>query len=563
LSAPEQEAVPLVRRPLTLPVLAPWIALFLPLFVYSIGFRYIGSGDTVPAELLPISLLENHGFDFREFVAGDLPYWFRLVRGRVVSNYPVLPGILNLPVYAAARLAHVDLYTHRFLFSMLTSSGIAALSVLFLYLALKRVCRSEKEALFFALVYAFGTTAWSVASRGLFQHGPSVLFLSIALWALYRGGGSVPIAGLALSLAVINRPTNILIALPLALYVLRYERRRFPAFMALALPAALFHAWYANAYWGSPFSSAQDVSRANFAGGFWKGLAGLLVSPSRGLFVFTPVFLFALPAAAAAFRPAPPGSRRLARYLVAGVVATIALYSLWSMWWGGHTFGYRLITEIAPLLTILVASYWPAVARSRGATAALGLCVLFSLYVHLLGAMVFPSGFNNGLDQHPERLWDLRNSELELSTRKLIRIALASSRLAAAFEPAQRMSPPATAWWRPDLEDASIPGWIDTPLDGQRVSGRLEASGWARSARGPVEVRVAISPDGLVPTVERFPRPDIQRSRPELGDCSQAGWRIMVEKPVAGAAEHALLVELRDPNGRVRRLGPIHFRWKS
>jgi hypothetical protein len=254
LSAPEQEAVPLVRRPLTLPVLAPWIALFLPLFVYSIGFRYIGSGDTVPAELLPISLLENHGFDFREFVAGDLPYWFRLVRGRVVSNYPVLPGILNLPVYTAARLARVDLYTHRFLFSMLTSSGIAALSVLFLYLALKRVCRSEKEALFFALVYAFGTTAWSVASRGLFQHGPSVLFLSIALWALYRGGGSVPIAGLALSLAVINRPTNILIALPLALYVLRYERRRFPAFMALALPAALFHAWYANAYWGSPFS---------------------------------------------------------------------------------------------------------------------------------------------------------------------------------------------------------------------------------------------------------------------------------------------------------------------
>ncbi len=549
------------RRPLALRALAPWIALFLPLFVYNVAFRYLGSGDTVPAELLPISLLEDHDFDFREFVAGDLPYWFRLVHGRVVSNYPVLPGVLNLPVYAAARLARVDLYTHRFFFSMLTSSGIAALSVLFLYLALKRVCRSEKEALFFALVYAFGTTVWSVASRGLFQHGPSVLFLSIALWALYRGGGSVPIAGLALSLAVINRPTNIVIALPLAFYVLRYERRRFPAFTALALPAALFHAWYANAYWGSPFSPAQDVSRANFAGSFWRGLSGILVSPSRGLFIFTPVFLFALPAGAAAFRPAPPGSRRLVRYLVVGAVATIAVYSFWSMWWGGHTFGYRLITEIAPLLTILVASYWPRVSRNRVAAVAFGLCLLFSLYVHLLGAIVFPSGFNNGLDEHPERLWDVRNSELELSTRKLVRIALASSRLAAAFEPAQGVSPPAPAWWRPDLEDASIPGWIDAPVDGQRISGRLEASGWARSARGPVEVRVAISPDGLVPPVERFPRPDIQRSRPELGDCSQAGWRILVEKPFAGAAGHLLLVELRDPNGRVRRLGPIPFRW--
>ncbi len=74
-------------------------------------------------------------------------------------------------------------------------------------------------------------------------------------------------------------------------------------------------------------------------------------------------------------------------------------------------------------------------------------------------------------------------------------------------------------------------------------------------------MRVAISPDGLVPPVERFSRLDIQRSRPELGDCSQAGWRIVAEKPVAGETEHALLVELRDPTGRVRRLGPIRFRW--
>ncbi len=561
MTAVKGNGVPLLRRPVPLRAIAPWIALFLPLFVYTIGFRYVGSGDTVPAELLPISLLNDHDFDFREFVAGDLPYWFRLVHGRVVSNYPVLPGILNVPVYAAARLAHVDLYRHRFFFSMLTASGIAALSVLFLYLALKRVCRSEKEALLFALIYAFGTTVWSVASRGLFQHGPSVLFLSIALWALYRGGGSIPIAGLALSLAVINRPTNVLIALPLALYVLRYERRRFAAFLALALPAALFHVWYANAYWGSPFSSAQDVSRANFAGAFGKGLAGLLVSPSRGLFVFTPVFLFALPAGAAAFRTAPPGSRRLPRYLVAGVLTTIGLYSFWTMWWGGHTFGYRLITEVAPLLTILVASYWPAVARSRAATAALGLAIVLSLYVHFLGAMVFPSGFNNGLDQHPERLWDVRDSELDLSTRKLVRITLTSSGLASRFDTAKAIPIPAAAWWRKDLDDDSIPGWIDVPIEGQRVSGRLEASGWARSPRGPVEVRAAISPEGLVPLVERFPRPDIQQALPELGDCSEAGWRIGVEKPVSGALEHILLLELRAPDGHVRRLGPVHFQW--
>ena len=549
-------------RPVRLPTLAPWIAFLLPLVVYGGGLRYLGSGDTVPTELLPISLLHDHGFDFREFVPGDLPYWFRLVRGRVVSNYPVLPGLLNLPAYAAARLLHVDLYSHRFLLSMATSSVIAALSVLFLYLALTRVCRSKAEALAFALLYAFGTTVWSVASRGLFQHGPSVLFLSIALWALLRGGGAVAVAGLALSLAVINRPTNLVLALPLALYVFRYERRRFPAFAALALPPALFQVWYANAYWGSPFSLAQDVSRGNFSRNFWKGLAGILLSPSRGLFVFSPIFLFASPSVVAAFRPADTGPRRLPRYLLAGVLVTLLVYSSWRMWWGGHTFGYRLITEVAPFLTVLIAVNWPAVSKKRLAVAAFCLCALFSFYVHFLGAIVFPSGFNNALDEHPERLWNVQNSELELSTRKLIRIA-APYWSRATFERAGRVAPPPSVWWRPDLNEDSIPGWIDAPSEDALVSGRLQASGWAKSWEGAVEVRVAISPDGLSPPVERFPRPDIQRSLPELGDCSQAGWRVSVDKPSGGAAEHVLVVEMRSPGGRVRRLPPIRFRWKK
>ncbi len=186
-----------LRRPLALSRLAPLIALFLPLFVYNVGFRYVGSGDTAPAELLPITILHGHGFDFREFAGADLPYWFRLERGRVVSSYPVLPGLANVPVYAVARLFRVDLSSHRLLLSMLSASGVAALSVLFLDLALTHVCRSEDAALFFALVYAFATTVWSVASRGAWQHGPSVLFLSIALWALLCGGGTVALAGLA------------------------------------------------------------------------------------------------------------------------------------------------------------------------------------------------------------------------------------------------------------------------------------------------------------------------------------------------------------------------------
>ena len=40
-----------LRRPVRLAALAPWIALLVPLCLYNIGFRYVGSGDTAPAEL--------------------------------------------------------------------------------------------------------------------------------------------------------------------------------------------------------------------------------------------------------------------------------------------------------------------------------------------------------------------------------------------------------------------------------------------------------------------------------------------------------------------------------
>jgi hypothetical protein len=558
------EERPLLRRPVPFARVAPWIALLLPLVIYNVGFRYVGSGDTVPAELLPISLLTDGDFDFSEFTQGGLPYWFRLVRGRVVSNYPVLPGVLNVPVYLAARVAGIDLYGHRHFLSMLTASTIAALSVLFLYLALTRFCRSEKEALFFALAYAFGTTVWSVASRGLFQHGPSVLFIGLALWALARGKGAIPIAGLVLGLAVVNRPANALIALPLAVYVLRYERRRLPGFTALALLPALFHLAYASAYWGSPFSLAQDVNPGNFAGRPVVGLAGLLVSPSRGLFVFSPFFLFALPAVTAAFRRPPPASsdfQRLPRYLLVAVAGTLVFYSFWAMWWGGHSFGYRLVTEVAPLLTVLVAVSWPTIARHRLAVGLFALCLAFSVYANFLGAMVFPSGFNNNLDLQPRRLWNVGGSELDLSTRKLVRIVAPGSSLAEALQPGSRVPPPAAAWWRPELDDDSIPGWIDGPLDGATVTGPLEVSGWAKSAAGDVEVRVAIAPDGLVPQLERRPRPDVQQAMPELGDCSRAGWRAVVTAPAPGVTEHALVIEMRAPSGRVRKLRPIRFRW--
>ena len=553
----------LLRRRLTLAMLAPWLALLLPVYVYLFGLRFQGRGDATPAELLPIAIFHGNGFDFREFAPreGTLPYWFRPVRGRIVSSYPVLPGVLNIPVYGAAKLLGVDLEARAQLLSGLTASILSALSVFFLYLALERLCRSRPVALGFALVYAFGTTAWSVASRAMFQHAPSLFFLTAGLWALLRGGRAVPWAGLALGFAVVTRPTDIAIALPLAVYVVRYERRWFFPFAALAAIPALLYAWYAAVYLGSPFASPQFVTPGDFGGPLLPGLAGLLFSPSRGLFVFSPFFLFALPAVFRTARPAADGRERLPRYLLAGIVLVILIYAKWRMWWGGSTFGYRLLTEVAPLLTIFLALSYPKLEKRRAAVALLRVAIAASFFIHFLGAMVGASGFNEALEKDPAQVWNVLNSELDLSTRKLIRSVAPGLRVPARSTRPDQVPPPVALWWRSDVNDDTIPGSLDAPREGSAVRGPLTISGWAKAPGGEVEVRVSISPDGFVAPVQRLARPDVAAAHPFLGDCSRAGFTAVVPRPAEETAFHALAVELRARDGRVRRLGPVRFRW--
>lgn len=405
--------------------LAGFATFAIPFAVYLLGFRYVGSGDTRPAELLPIALLRGRGFDLSELVdpTEKYPYWYRRIGERIVSSYPVLPGLLNTPVFIVADLAGVDLYRQRLKLSMISSSLIGSLSVFFIYLCLERLCARRRSAFFLAMVYAFGTCAWSVTSRGMWQHGPSLLFLAAALALLLRESPRTAAwSGLVLGLAVINRPPNVVLVAPLALFVLLRRKDAGSLFAALAAIPFLFHAMYAAAYLGSPFATGYwnaFPEVANFGGNPLVGLAGLLVSPSRGLFVFSPIFLFAALGAVISLRD----KRRwpIAPFLGAGTVLLVLLYSHWTTWWGGHTFGYRYLIETLPGLMIFLAIAWEErIAPSRALGVAFALCLAWSLGVHALGAYFQPSGFNQKMDEDPSVLWSLRTSEIVMSTREAL-----------------------------------------------------------------------------------------------------------------------------------------------
>ncbi|HJQ19363.1 MAG TPA: hypothetical protein VJ867_03370 [Gemmatimonadaceae bacterium] len=397
-----------------------WSALFLfalSLFVYlyNYPYRFWGAGgDTTAAELLPLAIARNHSLYFDGFEHPD-GYWYQRVNGHTVSSYPIVPGFFNIPAYAIAHWRGVLLDSpHRSLLSMVTASILTATSVAFFFLALSNLVVRRSTAIASALVYAFGTTAMSVAARGMWQHGPSLFFLTSGLWLLTVGTRiTVALSGLAFGFAVFNRPVNLLIVAPLALYVLWKHGRAFLPFCAAAAIPAILMAWYSIHYWGSVRSLGQYSASGLFSGQVGPSLAGLLFSPSRGLLVFTPLFLFSFIALFAILRH--PLREPLLAALAVGIVATIALYAKWFSWWGGTCFGYRLLTEIAPLLTIFLAAGWERFfAARRYLYPLLGIAAVVSLYTHFLGAFYAPCGS----DDH-KILWSWRGGELARCTSKL------------------------------------------------------------------------------------------------------------------------------------------------
>jgi hypothetical protein len=173
--------------------------------------------------------------------------------------------------------------------------------------------------------------------------------------------------------------------------------------------------WYGSVFGAVPLISGLNRS-VHGTGPLFSpvidGAFGLLLSPSRGLLIFSPVVLVAAGGVAAAARE---GLRRAGLWCLAAAAAQFAVYSVYAVWWGGHTYGPRYMLDILPLLVPLAAAAL-ASAHSRvwhaAALAALG----WSVAVAATGAFVYPNDRWNtdpaDVDTHHERLWSVSDAQI-------------------------------------------------------------------------------------------------------------------------------------------------------
>lgn len=331
----------------------------------------------------------------------DVSYY----KGNFYSNKPPGFPMLVAPLYSVL----VDWTGDRsldfaFLYMKIVNALFGAATIALLFWLLSTWPISRASVLFGVTAATAGTIfpAYSALANSM----PLSLLLAVVTLATVRwnqlhpdDGRARTIGLVAGSLAITTHYANLFFLFPLLAWIgIDVLRRREAMPLVLsALPLALLlaynHVAFENAFTlsYSHYVAPSHVAWEGAGGSFSpqrmpRGLYGLLLSPSRGLFVLSPIALLGVWAAVRLVR-----ERALDRvWLLAPIVSGILIVSCYALWHGGHSVGYRHILASGFVLAALGAFVFETLSRA-GRGFALALLLVSS--VSGLGSYLVQSDF--------------------------------------------------------------------------------------------------------------------------------------------------------------------------
>lgn len=398
-------------------------------------------GDSRYSLLLSESLLRGNGFTLDRYLVlpldpavypnidyDGLPYQIVRVQGHLYNLYPPGNSLLSAPLVALLNRLGIsalrgetryDFRAERFMEGLLASLVTGA-SVAVWYL-LARLFVSARLGVLLALALALGSAAYSTASRVLWSHTWEVLLLSVAVYLLARlelgrGAAHPIILATLLAWAYFSRPLSIIPLACVGLYLVLCHR---PLAWRYAAAAALWLGLFvAFSLWLYGSVLPPYYREGNFEPGVLpNALAANLVSPARGLLLFTPSLLF-VAYALIRYRSTAP-ARSLAVLASAVIGFHLVAVSCYGIWWAGSSYGPRFTTDLLPWFALLGSVALASVARAHAVrpnrpaqrleVGAGLLLVAASILMHAPGALSTAAQRWNAdvdVDEHPEMVWD-------------------------------------------------------------------------------------------------------------------------------------------------------------
>lgn len=413
---------------------------------YLTFFSPVTSAEADPHFSLIVSqsLLEN-GTLYVDAYKAEIPEQFAVYEsfqlrereGNTYYRYPLGNSILSVPVvWLVNQFADKDMLdvadNHQ------TQNLISALTVvaaLWLVYALNRAFLDRPSSLVASVLFIAGSSLISTMGSAFWSVNLLVIFELLALWLLvrYESGQSrwffAPLLGLLLFAAFFTRPTAILfIAVVLIFLFLRHRAAFWPTAVvsATCLLAFILFSWQVYGQWLPPYYASDSwIDPGNVI----LALYGLLASPSRGLFIYNAFFLVTLLGSITYFSEL----RQKAIFWLAVIWFGLHLLLVASTrnWWGGYSYGPRLLTDSFPALFLISLMVWQQMRqRATRRTRILALSLLFllggwSVYLNSyqglfnLEALRWNGAIPPDVDRHPEIVFQWQYPQFLVSSEMI------------------------------------------------------------------------------------------------------------------------------------------------
>lgn len=335
--------------------------------------------------------------------------------GHLYNYFPIGSSIVAIPFVAIAVLFGASVPAINPELQVFIAATLSALNLLLMY-ALARIFVSRTSSLLLSIGFWAGTSLSSSGGTALWSHLPAVVMALVALFLLARyRSGMTPLQAVALGIALfgayISRPSMfVFVAFVIVVLGLWNWRRAVISGSTVALLFAIFTAWS----WGEYATMLPPYYMPNRLadGDFLTAMIGTTISPARGLLVFSP-FLILLPVLIIWQRRKARANVALLALALAWPAVTVIVNARFEHWWGGFSYGPRLLTDIVPGLFLAFVILWPdAFSTVRQSVFLVAAVALFawSGYVHVVQGLYNPWvkqwNMAPNVDQHPEQVFD-------------------------------------------------------------------------------------------------------------------------------------------------------------
>lgn len=319
---------------------------------------------------------------------------------------------------------------------------IATISIVIAFILIYLICRgflNRYGSLVLSLIFILGTPIMSTMGAALWSVNFEIIFILISMLVLVNDARNIRrlntfLLGFFLFSAYLCRPTAITFIIPVFLYIF-YKRRycfsKLCSIYILLLGIFVLFSWLEYHQVFPPYYLSKN--KPEFIHTFWVAFYGILLSPSRGILVYSPHIIMTIIGGFCFFREVCKASS-LALMTIIWILFHLFTISIWPCWWGGGSFGPRLLTDIIPaflLLTILIWRHISIKMSIRIRKVAMCLFISFSLisifintYQGLYNICTAQSNSFPNVDLYPEYLFNWKYPQFlaspALLNRKLL-----------------------------------------------------------------------------------------------------------------------------------------------